>query len=72
MIVQDVCSARKYEKDGEEKTAWRKVGELKTFESGKQCVELFQTPDVYYGVFDQKPREEQPQATQVGSDQIPF
>ena len=59
MKIENICSARKYEdKDGNEKTAWRKVGELKTFDSGKQCIELFQTPDVYYGVFEQKDKSE--------------
>ena len=58
MKIQNICSARKYEKDGEEKTAWRKVGELKTFDSGQQSIELFEKPNVYYGVFDQKDKEE--------------
>ena len=58
MKIMNICSARKYEKDGEEKTAWRKVGELKTFDNGKQMIELYQTPDVYYGIFDQKKKDE--------------
>ena len=58
MEIQNICSARKYEKDGEEKTAWRQVGVLKTFDDGKQMIELFANPDVYYGIFDQKKKEE--------------
>ena len=60
MKVENICSARKYtDKSGNEKTAWRKVGELKTFDNGNQSIELYMNPEVYYGVFEQKKKDEE-------------
>lgn len=72
MKIQNICSARKYEVDGQERTAWRTIGVLKTFNSGKQGIELYQQPDVYYGVFDQKDKDNmsQPSGTQKAVEEI--
>lgn len=61
MKKENICSARPYTtSDGQEKTRWRAVGELITFNSGKQKIEWFANPNVDYVVFEQKRRNASP------------
>ena len=58
----DVVIPKKYEKNGEEKTAWKNVGTLVRFDaSGNKpegfVLELNMFPETTFKVFEQKPRE---------------
>ena len=59
----NVTCPKKYTKDGEEKTAWNRVGTLVKFDAkdGKPesyLLELSMYPDTKFGIFEDKPREE--------------
>ena len=59
----NVTVPKKYTKDGEEKTAWNRVGTLVKFDAkdGKQesyLLELSMYPDTKFGIFEDKPRDE--------------
>ncbi len=61
----NISVPKKYTKDGEEKTAWNRVGTLVKFEATSDkpegyILELGIFPDTKFGVFEDKPREEQP------------
>jgi hypothetical protein len=53
MQVFNICTKKDYEKDGEKKTKWYKVGFLKIADSGKQYIKLFLLPQTEFYVFDQ-------------------
>ena len=59
MQLLNICTKKDFEKDGEKKVAWYKVGILKIADSGKQYIKLFQQPDTEFFVFekDERPRE---------------
>ena len=51
--MKDLCIRESYEKDGQQKTSWNKIGIL--FEANdKQYVKLFHIPGVLISVFEQK------------------
>ncbi len=52
MQLFNVCTRKDYEKDGEKKSIWYKVGVLKIADSGKKYIKLFQQPDTEFFVFD--------------------
>ncbi|MFA5050992.1 MAG: hypothetical protein WC499_02655 [Patescibacteria group bacterium] len=57
----DICIGRKYEKDGEEKTAWNKVGNLVWFQADGEKEDGFKLELPIFGhdkfkVFEQKPK----------------
>jgi hypothetical protein len=59
----DIVIPKKYEKNGEEKTAWKNVGTLVRFDATNDkpegfVLELNMFPDTTFKVFEQKPREE--------------
>ena len=61
----DVTVPKKYTKDGEEKTAWNRVGTLVKFEATADkpesyLLELSMFPETKFGVFESKPREDEP------------
>jgi hypothetical protein len=58
MLIYDICVRRNYEKNGEKKIKWYKVGFLKVAETGKKYIRLFQQPNTEFFVFD---RRENPQ-----------
>ncbi len=63
----NIVVPKKYEKDGEEKTAWQNVGKLVRFPaSGEKSegyiMELNMFPNVTFKIFEEKPREERPAA----------
>ena len=62
MKLFHINTAKKYTKDGEEKTQWNRVGKLVYFpktedkEAGFK-LELFMHPDTNFFVFEDKPKE---------------
>lgn len=58
MIFEDICTKKEYEKNGEKKTIWLKVGVLKTTDEGKRFIELSLFPNTPMYVFEQKKKEE--------------
>lgn len=69
MTRYNVSVPRSYEKDGEKKTAWNNVGKLIHFPTGNGkpegfILELSMFPETKFGVFEEKPREAQPAATE--------
>ncbi len=52
MQVYNICTRKVYEKDGEHKMNWYKVGVLKIVDSGKKYIKLFHQPETEFFVFD--------------------
>lgn len=51
--MKDLCIRESYEKNGEQKVSWNKIGIL--FEANdKQYIKLFHIPGVLINVFEQK------------------
>jgi hypothetical protein len=63
MQLFDICTRKDYEKNGEQKSKWYKVGVLKQADSGKRYIKLFHQPHTEFFVFekDLKPQETQPE-----------
>ena len=62
MQLFNICTKKHYEKDGEHKTKWYKIGILKIAESGKKYIKLFHQPDTEFFVFE---RDENIQAVET-------
>ena len=58
MKIENICTKKSYEKNGETKNIWLQVGTLKTTDDGKQFIELNMFPGTPFYVFEQKKREE--------------
>lgn len=58
MRLFHICTKREFEKDGEKKAKWYKVGTLKVADSGVQYIRFFHLPMVDFFVFENKPAEE--------------
>ena len=74
MIRYDITVPKKYTKDGEEKTAWNRVGTLVEFPATADkekgfILELSMYPETKFGVFESKPREEK---AAEKDDSVPF
>ncbi len=52
MKVFNICTRKDYEKMGERKSIWYKVGILKEADSGKMYIKLFLHPQTEYFVFE--------------------
>ena len=52
MQLFNICTKKDYEKNGEKKTKWYKVGVMKIADSGKKYIKLFQQPHTEFFVFD--------------------
>ena len=61
MQLFNICTKKEYEKDGEKKVKWYKVGFLKIAESGKRYIKLYMLPQTEFFVFDQN--DSAPQVT---------
>jgi hypothetical protein len=64
----DIVIPKKYDKNGEEKTAWKNVGTLVRFPATEDkpegyILELNMFPDTTFKVFEQKPKEEKKEPT---------
>lgn len=62
----NIVVPKKYNKDGEEKTAWKNVGTLVRFPPTEDkdegyIMELNMYPDVTFKIFEEKQKDEQPQ-----------
>lgn len=60
MRLLKICTALDYEKNGEKRRIWRKVGELFNNDSGRMFIRLYQQPETRFYVFDndEKPKVE--------------
>lgn len=56
--MKDLMIRESYEKNGETKVSWNKIGVLIESANGKQYVKLFHIPGQLISVFEQKPKEE--------------
>lgn len=56
--MKDLCIRESYQKNGEEKVSWNKVGILIETKEGKQYVKLYHMPGVLISVFTQKAKQE--------------
>jgi hypothetical protein len=52
MQLLNVCSRKIYDKNGEKKIKWYKVGLLKITDTGKKYMQLFHLPDTEYFIFE--------------------
>jgi hypothetical protein len=52
MQLFNICTKREFDKNGERKTSWYKVGVMKIADSGKKYIKLFQQPQTEFFVFD--------------------
>jgi len=64
MQLFDICTKKDYEKNGEQKTKWYKIGFMKIADSGKKYIKLFQQPHTEFFVFE---KDENPQAAEPGN-----
>lgn len=72
MKIFNVTTSKKYTKNGEEKTAWNRVGKLVYFpktddKAAGFSLELYMFPETKFHVFADEPKEEKLEA-----DGIPF
>jgi len=54
MQLFDVCTKRVYEKEGEKKVKWYRMGIMKITEKGNIYIRLFHQPDVDLYVFERE------------------
>lgn len=54
MQLFDVCTKRVYEKDGEKKVKWYRMGIMKKTEKGNFYIRLFHQPEVDMFVFERE------------------
>lgn len=60
-MVYNLCVRETYQKDGQEKTTWNRIGVM--FESNdKKYMKLYHMPDILISVFEPKPKEGQGEA----------
>ena len=71
MVLRDIMSCKEYEKDGQKKKVWLKVGTLRTTDNNKQFIELNMLPGIPFFVFEQKPKEGQKPAPSAGAPATP-
>jgi len=62
MKLFHICTKKDFEKDGEKKTKWYRIGILKEADSGKKYIKLFHQPDVEFFVFERE--ENNPEVTE--------
>ena len=59
MLIENICTRKEYEQNGEKKVIWLKCGVLKTTDKGKRFIELNHMPNTTFFVFENKPKEEE-------------
>lgn len=62
MQLFNICTKKHYEKNGEHKTSWFKVGVLKIADSGKKYIKLFHQPETEFFVFDKDVNQQAPES----------
>ena len=63
MQLLNICTKKDYEKNGERKVAWYKVGILKIADSGKRYIKLFHQPNTEFFVFEKDENLKEPAPT---------
>ena len=58
MQLFNICAKKDYEKEGEKKVKWYKVGFLKVADSGKKYIKLFHQPHTEFFVFDKDDKQQ--------------
>ena len=58
MQLLNICTKKDYEKNGERKVAWYKVGVMKIADSGKMYIKLYQHPNTEFYVFNKHEKKE--------------
>lgn len=66
--MKDLMVRETYNKNGEEKVSWNKLGVLIEAANGKQYIKLFHMPGVLISVFEQKPKEDKPKTDTTPTD----
>lgn len=71
--MKDICIRESYQKDGQEKVSWNRVGVLIETKEGKQYVKMYAMPGVLMSVFERKAKEAPKPALEVdlGQDYEP-
>lgn len=59
-----ICTRETYEKDGEEKTSWNRIGEIFESKNGKTYCKLYHIPGVLLSIFEDT-KAEKKQATKT-------
>jgi len=57
-MIRDLCVMEKYQKDGEEKVSWNKIG-IMFHKEDKRYIKLFHMPGILISVFDRKEENNQ-------------
>lgn len=63
-----LCVGEQYEKDGEKKTHWNRIGEIFEAKSGKTYAKLYTMPGVLISVFEDDKAKSKPAAQDFGDD----
>ena len=58
MNIKNICTKKTYQKNGETKTIWLKVGSIKSLDDGKQFIELNMFPETSFYVFEPKSEQD--------------
>jgi hypothetical protein len=59
MKLFHICTKKDYEKDGEKKTKWYRVGFLKEADSGRKYIKLFHQPQTEFYVFEREDKDQE-------------
>jgi hypothetical protein len=65
-----LCIGEKYEKGGEEKTSWKRIGEMFEGKSGKSFIKLYHIPNTIVSIFEAEKQESKssPKLDAFGAD----
>jgi len=59
MKLFHICTKKEFEKDGEKKVIWYRVGFLKEADSGKKYIKLYHQPQTEFFVFEREEKHEE-------------
>lgn len=62
-----LCVPEEYEKNGEKKTSWNRIGVFIEGKNGKQYVKLYHIPGVLIHVYEEKKKESVPTVQASGN-----
>jgi len=57
MKIENICTKKTYEKNGEDKVVWLRCGTLRTSDDGKKYIELNHLPGQTFYVFEPKEKD---------------
>lgn len=58
MTFKNIVTKKTYQKDGQEKTVWLKVGTIRTTDDGKEFLELNMYPNTPFYVFENEKKDD--------------